>query len=847
VAHGDCVVGGSCGNPASNPDATNDPLPEPDIPVPDPGDPDLDVTGLAFADSQGNIYSSANRNFDPMQRIYLRVRITNEGTSYPCCWSRTALYSDKPSSVSIGTASDIPMYLDSSNNWLPGTEASYESWSTGALHDRFTRSNFRKQNPGSYTFRAFADYDNRLFELNESNNQGTITYTILSPDLVIPGFELLDASGSARGTAGKPPFFTNDRIYPRVTFANTGNGRANTKDDTRYTYSYIYANRTQTIPVGSGTGATVLVRNGIFSAGFSRVYAPFPISVNPGAFPAKTYWTEPPGSYTATAFINYNNNAAEGNYTNNQSSLPYTVVTPYTISGKVCIDSNENGVCETNEEGYRGAIVSISGGQTSHLPAITATDGSYSFTPLQTGALSYTITATTSATTDYRRTSGTPLSRSITISAANVSNVDFGIMGKFAVNGVQFVDSNADGIKNGLEVNYTADLPTVAWRSRPSGAKKPLVTNNADGTYNIKNLISGQYTIRYSPPVTSGFNMVYPRPPDYVFTLGKACLPNGTTFDNTHGATCSMVSAATTISNLNFAITQNVPWMQAYGADIRFDQALSNPLPATAINAACPSSPQKYTIAQIPGSSAPGVVFAGTTNPTFGSGVPSVNNWLVSGSVYGAAFKPVNQNTLRTSYAYVQTSMRQQGLVPVDLTTHATCSTLTSCSIGNTLLDGVYQANGNVTLNSMTLPATGTHQYVILVNGTLTINTPIDVPLGQSLVFIVSDNIVVTSTVGTLPPFTLCPAPSTLEGFFSTDDSFIVQGTNSCPTVDRMLAMEGGIVVNAAYTGGTFQSNRNICGSNDFPSFSIRDRPDMLLNMHSILRIPSSTWQEVAP
>ena len=248
----------------------------------------------------------------------------------------------------------------------------------------------------------------------------------------------------------------------------------------------------------------------------------------------------------------------------------------------------------------------------------------------------------------------------------------------------------------------------------------------------------------------------------------------------------------------------------------------------------------------------PGLVFSGQLiNPrgNFGQGQASAPpyNWLVGGT-YQETYSGAG-SILATNFDQVKAKLKGSSIIPKPLKgAVAGCSDLASCTLTG-LPQGVYEAAGDVTLNAWTVPANT--RYVILVGGTLRINGIITVPRNQKafLTFIVKGDIIVTANVGGVPAPTSCPAPdvSQLDGFYSTDKSFILQSASDC-TTERMLSMQGALVVNARRGGGTFQNNRDLCGNNAFvPSFTIRERLDMILNTPEVLKTQNFLYQEVAP
>ncbi|MBI4084330.1 MAG: hypothetical protein HY431_00310 [Candidatus Levybacteria bacterium] len=337
--------------------------------------------------------------------------------------------------------------------------------------------------------------------------------------------------------------------------------------------------------------------------------------------------------------------------------------------------------------------------------------------------------------------------------------------------------------------------------------------------------------------------MIHPQtgpPPQFQATTGRLCAPA----TPLPGGVCD----GRNLINLNFAIAESEPWLQGYGLDMRFDKGLINSMPQTA-HASCGGG--AYVSA--PSSSqTPGIVFSGQLlNPrsNFGQGQASPNpyNWLIGGT-YQEIYSGTG-GVLATNYDKVKAKLKRSSIKPKPLQGEAPgCTDTENCTLTG-LPQEVYETTGDLTLNAWTVPANS--RYVILVSGNLLINDTITVPQNQKsyLTFIVKGNITVASSVGGALAPTTCPAAtvSQLDGFYSTDSSFIIQSTQDCAT-ERMLSMQGALVVNARKTGGTFENQRSLCGNNSFvPTFTIRERLDMVLNTPEVLKTQNFLYQEVAP
>lgn len=147
-------------------------------------------------------------------------------------------------------------------------------------------------------------------------------------DLVVTSLQLTDAGGNV-----KTKFFVNEDIYVRITLKNNGAGSVSQDGST---YTVIYGSRSSTPDFNSLTGTYITMKNGEFGTGSSGQYSSIYGSTTENRFPNGKSWRySTPGTYTARAFINYNKFVTEGNYTNNQLTVNYTVTdTPTYKVGK---------------------------------------------------------------------------------------------------------------------------------------------------------------------------------------------------------------------------------------------------------------------------------------------------------------------------------------------------------------------------------------------------------------------------------------------------------------------------------------------------------------------------------
>lgn len=277
------------------------------------------------------------------------------------------------------------------------------------------------------------------------------------------------------------------------------------------------------------------------------------------------------------------------------------------------------------------------------------------------------------------------------------------------------------------------------------------------------------------------------------------------------------------------------PWFQGKGGDARKDYGFVDPVPLG-----------NYALLDGNGGT-PGVIFTGDASSDFSPGSSSSKDWVAGGITYPESFTPVRSGVMRTSYDYYNSLLQQNGITPSDLA--KTCN-LDNCTLPGGrvgLANGIYKAGGDVSLNAYTFPSG--KNYVILIDGNLTLKGNIIVPIGSTVTFSVSGSISVDRNLGEVRAASTDP---NLEGFYSADQSFIIQGHNNCGLgADRRLNIAGAVFVNVKQNRGRFagslQNNRDLCADNPYPSLFISERPDFILNAPAFTKHPNFIWQEVAP
>jgi len=631
----------------------------------------------------------------------------------------------------------------------------------------------------------------------------------------------------------------------------------------------------------------------------------------------------------------------------------------YDISGIVFVDTNGNGIWDAGEGVYPGLAVHLAG-----YTSTTNAGGSYFFG----GFLSGNYTVSIAVPANYINTTPT----SVGISIGPDRTVNFGIAPVYSINGT---------VVNDINKNYVLDNASEYYGPGATiGASRGSVFVNSIGQYVLNNLLAGTYTLSLTSPLPAGYQLRHPLtgpPPTFTVTVGPGCTSSPV---NPNPAGLASCNGRGDVANLNFIITNSLPWLQAYALDMRIDNGLTDPIPQAPIyppyasakdstSTGPPPPPTLISQGTIPATNpsgatvyglsvgqlyrivvsgtfefsnrtnphlvsdaqwsnvgtgvpncfcvrawlpyfngnvynasdlgptytpshtytfpwtadstqltmqildsnytdntgsltyqmyldpsppppaqgtTPGVVFLGSGPADFGSGQASINNWVVGNALYPELFSYSSGGISQVSYQYLLSQATRAGITPINMTTLAGCSNLANCTLPNGLTNGVYQANGDVTLNAHNF--NGNKNYIFLINGTLTINGNITVGNNDTALFATNRDIVVASSVGAAN--NVYPLPATqVEGIYSASRNFTVQGINNCITgKDKMLDVGGAIVVNAAGAGGTFANQRDLCGDNPtIPSFTISPRLDFVLNAPSFLTKSTTLFREDAP
>lgn len=563
---------------------------------------------------------------------------------------------------------------------------------------------------------------------------------------------------------------------------------------------------------GGNLAFTTTNASGFYNFG-NRCPANYQIEASdPDAAPPNYIRTLPFFSPFYTVFVP-ENTAVTRNFGFFSSPPPST----YNITGRVFVDTNRDG-SPVGDSGFGGAKVTLSGDGTGERTTLVS--GAYSFLALAPG----TYTATLTLPPGYYFT--TPLS--VTRGLGPDQVINFGIARVFTISGVVFVDNNKNGIRDVGEDLYPGSVSVRISPATADGTQE-LPTS----TFTFKNVFAGTYTVTYGP-VPLGYELVAPPFATYIVRVGPGCSVTPSQF----GGGCSGQNA----NNVNFAISDSIPWIQGRGLNIRSDAGFTSLVPLTT---SCGGGP--YALSR--GSySRPGILYTGANSAAFGAGQLSETRWHAGGNAFPETYTPPSTGMIRTSYAALLSSITRSGTAITPLTDLEGCEDLSDCRIPNEIESGVYLANGNVRLERFADNLPSSRQLVFLINGNLFIDDVIrNIPLGSTVIFSVFGDIRVDRNIGAGAPS--CTPSSHLEGFFSADRNFIIDGNNNCLSgTDRMLHIQGIAIANAARRGGSFKQNRDLCGGNlQYPAVLLRERMDMVLNLPDYVRSANFSWREVAP
>lgn len=150
---------------------------------------DLVVADVDLYDKGGNL----RKQFYTDEEIFVRFIIKNQGNQTasnryaPSGNIWTQVYGNKPQVVPFDTESDVRMWIRNENNIGAQQDKTYKSWPGGLRENAFEGNrSWKKSSPGAYTARVFVNYDKLAKEINYTNNQRVVSYTIVNRSQVQP-------------------------------------------------------------------------------------------------------------------------------------------------------------------------------------------------------------------------------------------------------------------------------------------------------------------------------------------------------------------------------------------------------------------------------------------------------------------------------------------------------------------------------------------------------------------------------------------------------------------------------------------------------------------------------------
>lgn len=454
----------------------------------------------------------------------------------------------------------------------------------------------------------------------------------------------------------------------------------------------------------------------------------------------------------------------------------------------------------------------------------------------------------------------------------------------YGISGNVFTDTDGDGRKDAGENNYTDGSVTIdVYKDTSSCSGTHTTITSSNGAFDTGlTLTPGTYTVCYSNvnvAISLGYFLTHPTgtPLSRTVTIGSSsCAVDTPSYD----AVCGSGS----ITMLNFGIVNSAPTCDCRGGDC---DVFCNPVLSTSpppLTDVCrpsidpqPTDPfissQRYLSVPGPmtkaGVANGGIVFFNDRSYDPAAMI-SNTGWVMGGFSSPYLFNPPRSNLLRTSYSYLKTSAQQAGIQITSLKNSAAggCGGAPNCQVClfsacslSLLPSGTYEADSGLILAGQTIGSN--KSYVLLVPGDLTIGGEIRIPIGSTALFSAQHDILVNTDIGVAVPSQACDPTvddptalanhsyCNLEGTYSADHNFVINGINDCSslTKDKRINISGTVVVNAGFTGGgTFISNRNLCGlNNQCPAYTITERPDFILNAPTIIKHPNYIWREAAP
>src|SRR5581483_8487050 len=187
---------------------------------------------------------------------------------------------------------------------------------------------------------------------------------------------------------------------------------------------------------------------------------------------------------------------------------------------------------------------------------------------------------------------------------------------KNSVSGKVYLDYNKTHKSTG-QSNYTGPITIEAHNTGTDALLDSYTcSSGCDGTYKLSNLpVNTQFYVRYTN-LPAGYTATYPSgtPLQMIGGVGASCTTSGDSFEP---AVCTNGE----LTNLNFGITDAVPWFQGVSGDMRLDPGYNDPVPNDPVT----PNPNPYVSLQGAGGTA-GIVFYGNnSSPNTGAAQNSVS------------------------------------------------------------------------------------------------------------------------------------------------------------------------------------------------------------------------------
>ncbi len=165
----------------------------------------------------------------------------------------------------------------------------------------------------------------------------------------------------------------------------------------------------------------------------------------------------------------------------------------FSISGTSFVDTNGNGVKDSDETGQAGRSLQLSQNGNVINATTTGQDGSYSFQNLAPGT--YTISEIAQEGWAQTAPQGP---YTVELKDASVTGKDFGSRGNLSISGQKYYDINGNGVQDADEPG----IPGSAVSLVENGKVVANTTTDDNGLYSFKNILPGTYTI--NDPVPGG-------------------------------------------------------------------------------------------------------------------------------------------------------------------------------------------------------------------------------------------------------------------------------------------------------------------------------------------------------